>query len=262
MDNGKKAIVANIEYRWVLLSKVLDFNSPKLWHTHFIEVLNKESNETSLGVKLIRELENLIIIIEAAPIPSDPDYWNYKGWVLDLHSDKKADDYSEIALQCEVKTVSEPAIFAATYLVGSEGLPDERIETAFTDEANDQEYAFGLLLESHSRATYLKYLLEGIESTVQGFRLEMVREDIKIITAFGEAYKGKWSLMLTEDPINNIYDAEFTFWRRGSYSSNRVRENNPMIASEESQYFIGTVIKEPKIKHLANCLKESLLRYE
>jgi hypothetical protein len=262
MSNSRKAIVANTEYRWVLMSKVLDFNSPRLWHSHFIETANKESHQTSRGVKLIRELENLIVIIEAAPIVSDPDYWNYRGWVLEMPSDKRSDDYSEIALQCEVKTASEPPVFTETYLIGSNGLPSEKIEKAFTDEATDQEYAFGILLESHSRATYLKYLLQGVESTVEGFRLEMVREDTKIITAFGEAYNGKWSLMITEDPINNVYDAEFTFWRSGSYSSNRIRENNPTIASEESQYFIGTLIKEPRIKHLANCLQESLSRYE
>lgn len=261
MSLNRKPIVANTEYRWVLMSKVLDFASPKLWHSHFVEIFHKESNQTYRGVKLIRELENLIVIIEAVPIPSEPEYWNYKGWVLET-TNKRFDDYSEIALQCEVKTASESPIFSATYLIGNSGLPSEKIETAFTDEASDEEYAFGLLLESHSRATYLKYLLEGLESTVEGFRLEMVREDTKIITAFGEAYKGKWSLMITEDPINNIYDTEFTFWRSGSYSSNRIRENNPTITSEESQYFIGTIIKEPRIQHLANCLKESLLKYQ
>lgn len=251
----------NLEYRWVLIPKVLEFAAPEFWHSILIR---DPKNPEKVTVRLVKELEKNIFLIEASSDGSDPALWTFRGWTLKnvLHTDTHM-EYQNIALECEVIIASKQPLLTSVHRLPSP-ISEESIDPInfLTDDALDAEYTLGLLLEAHSRATYLKDLMSNLVSDVPDFKIDTVREDLRNITVFGSAFGGQWSLLLEEDPIKNLYDAEFTFWRKASSGVRAsFRENNPMIVAEENQYFSGAVIQEPRLLHLSNCIRDALSRY-
>lgn len=247
-------------YRWVIIPKVLDFAAPELWHAHWLD------NDTTQGgalLRIVKEIENFLIIIEAHTLIDNPKEWKLSGWAMPS-SDKyhSGIEYAALALECEVLISSEPPLLSAIYPIEGEIAREGDPREMFSENAPEAEYAFGVILESHSRGTYLRYLLLDLEKNIPNFRVNMVREDLHTITGFGDAYGGQWSLELQEHMAQNIYEAEFTFWRRTQgIRKAPLRDNNPTVVSEETQYFSGEIIQTPKIMHFGNCLKGALERY-
>jgi hypothetical protein len=252
----------NLEYRWVLIPKVLEFSAPEFWHSKLSRVV--ENKEELTKVRLVKELEHHIILIEANSDSNDSALWHFKGWVLkNISKNESHLKYEDIALECEVIIASNAPLLSSTHKLPSPISSDSLDPINFlTDDALDAEYTLGLLLEAHSRATYLKHLMSSIIETIPDCKIDTVREDLRNITVFGNAFGGQWSMELDEDPVKNLYDAEFTFWRKGSSGvKTNFRENNPTIIAEENQYFSGAVIRDPRLLHLSNSIKDALSKY-
>jgi hypothetical protein len=251
----------NLEYRWVLIPKVLQFSAPEFWHSNLVR---DASNPDIVKIRLVKELEHHIILIEANSDIADPKLWQFKGWVLkNISKNETYLKYENIALECEVMVASNVPLLSSTHMLPS-AISNESLDPInfLTDDALDAEYTLGLLLEAHGRATYLKHLMSSIIETIPDFKIDTVREDLRNITVFGNAFGGQWSLALEEDPVSNLYDAEFTFWRKASSGLRaNFRENNPTIIAEENQYFSGAVIRDPRLLHLSNSIKEALSKY-
>ena len=250
----------NLEYRWVLIPKVLEFSSPEFWHRSLSR--NSEKAE-QIVIRIVREIENHIVLLEASCKEPDLTIWHFKGWIL--KNIAKSDfylRYEDIALECEVTIASMSPLLSARHILPSSLSAETSDPINFlTDGALEAEYALGLLLEGHGRATYLKYLTRDIYESIPDFKIDTIREDLRNITVFGNAYGGQWSLELEEDPVKNLYDVEFTFWRKAAGLRANFRENNPTILSEENQYFSGAVITEPRLAYLSKSIKDALSKY-
>lgn len=250
----------NLGYRWVILPKVLDFASPALWHAIW---LKEEKNKSPSGIRIVKELEKHIVAVEATPSSVSSAIWDFKGWIIPGFNNYKGFlTYPDLSLECEVLIVSNKPMLTASHHVGI-GIDSANDPRAlFSDTASEAEYALGILLESHGKATYIKHLLSEVEKEIPSFKLDIVREDLLSLTAFGDAYNGQWSLSLTESAVNKAYEADFTFWRKsakGIISSSR--ENNPNIVGEEVQYFSGELKNKSRISLFSRCLFESLAKY-
>jgi hypothetical protein len=252
------SISVNLNYRWVMIAKLIDLDAPGFWKLANISKTLQDGHSIKSGLRLVRELEGQYIMIECFPNP-EHNNWKFRGWVLVTSS--KVSDYKEIELACEVVSISEEPVLSSLYdmTITDAGDFEFTLDSFSKNDSPNKEYAFSSLLESHSRATYLKYLLKDVSAVDPNFTVERIHQEVREIEAFGRMTGGDWSISSQEDIINNAYNIVFTIWRKGK-PSNDIR-NNPNIISRENKYYVSESRTYEPIVHLANILAESIKLY-
>lgn len=248
--------IPDLGYKWVVASNVLDLDSPQFWHSHFIEGYHFEDDEeTTLGTRIVREYAGRVVIVDSFPVlHTDSPQWHFYGWVLPAHNGTPQ-GYNEIQLAVEVLVNSEPHILYKVYDLDRLTIPKALIEEGFSDR-DENEYAFLVLVEGHSRATLLKHLCSQLTADISGFNVERIREDNESLSIFGSSSSGNWNLVTRIHRLKGTYETTFKLWRTGV---NKIDRNNPSIMSEEEQYYSGESSKKEmlalSIEHLAESLK-------
>lgn len=248
-------------YKWVVASNVLDLDSPQFWHSRFIGSSEFESGGAdTLGTRIVREYAGRIIVVDSFPIiNSESSQWHFYGWVLPPQNESVI-DYNSVQLSVEVLTSSEPAILHKVYDLDRTALPKSLIEEGFSDSSEENDYAFLVLIEGHSRATLLKELCRSLESEVPGFDIERIREDNESLTIFGKISDGEWNLSTQVHRVKGTYETTFKLWRKRAEVKSDGR-NNPSIVSEEEQYYSGEASRTDMLKISLNHLYDSLQSY-
>jgi hypothetical protein len=249
-------------YRWVVATNVLELDSPTFWHSHFIESRTAgDTEEATLGTRVVREYAGHIIVIDSFPVLNEESsQWHFYGWVLSGEANPVF-DYNQIALNIEVLTASEPPALYKIYDLNRTTLPVALIEKGFSDEEEENDYAFLVLIEGHSRATLLKSLCGELEKTQPGFSIERVREDSDSLDLFGSSANGSWTLSTKVSRVKGTYETRFKLWRENASSQQTSTRNNPSIVSEEEQYFVGDSSQGALLKICVKHLVESVQLY-
>jgi hypothetical protein len=240
-----------------MLSDIKDLDSPDFWKLVNIS-RSPDGFYTNQGFRLIRELERSYIMIECYPA-AEAGQWRFEGWVLEGAT--QIYDYKEVELVCEVTSVSEPPILVSNYLISMSDTDNFAftVSPSITHGSLDNAYRFSSMLESHSRATYLKFLTCSLVREHPKFEIERVRQGFKSIEVFGKIEAGEWSISLLEDIYNNLYDVVFTIWKKGVPS--KEVKNNPSITSQEKKYYSSASRVVDPIRHLVEVLEEAVNLY-
>lgn len=252
------AISANLGYRWVMLTKLANLDSPGFWKLADISDTPEDGGRTRNGLRLVREIEGHYIMLECYP-DTEQGRWKFRGWVLEGLS--HVYDYKQIELACEVVAVSEPHILSSYYdiVISKTGGFEFSLDSSATESTANSEYLFSSLLESHSRATYFKYLNGSLHAEESEFSVARIRQGERELEAFGKTPAGEWSILLTENVSNNLYNVVFTLWRKGE--SSKEIKNNPDIVSQESRYYSSASRADEPIFHLSKVLSEAIKVY-
>lgn len=254
-------MVPHSGYRWVVATNVLELDSPSLWHSHFIDGSPSDDKaEPTLGTRVVREYAGRIIVVDSFPVLDvESPQWHFYGWVLPS-SEEIVLEYSQISLTVEVLTATEEPVLYKIYDLDRTTLPTTLIEKGFSDEEEESDYAFLVLIEGHSRATLLKHMCKDIEEFSTGLFVERIREDSESLDIFGSFSFGSWSISTKLSRVRGTYETQFKLWREGRISSNYDR-NNPTITSEEEQYFEGTSSRGELLYISTEHLRDSIQAY-